>query len=216
MSVKKRQSKDPKDVRTNLIYIVTLVLGCGLVVIMQGKWVAKHSDIYLAKPSDKFQNGPNGSILVQCSHCNFHGRILVDEREVMCPICFGVGGHYVKRKDTGELYCMLCDGMGRILDGVGVRSQSCPVCEGRGVKRVAYGRAFCPNCEGLGDEFDQETGKLGECALCSGSGRIFQEVSFCSTCQGSREQLDPVTREPIPCPNCMGNTKVLETLLEEP
>lgn len=216
MPVNKRQYKDPKDVRTNLIYVMTLFLGCAIVVLMQGRWVSKNSEIYLAKPFDRFRSGPNGSILVPCSHCNFHGRVLVDEEEVTCPICFGVGGHYVKRKDTGEQYCMLCDGMGRILDGAGVKSQSCPVCNGRGVKRVAYGRAFCPNCEGLGSEFNEETDQRRECALCSGSGNIFQDVAFCTTCKGTRAQRDPDTGETAPCPTCAGNPVAMETIFEEP
>ena len=201
---RKKELKDPRDTRTTLIYVMTLFLGCGLVVILQGHWVAKNQELYRGskEPTKRYLTGPNSSRLVTCSHCNFHGRVLVDDEELMCPICFGVGGRYVKRKDTSDRFCMLCDGMGRVLDGKGVSSQNCPVCDGRGVKYMAYGTRFCTNCEGLGSEFDPATKVSGVCSLCDGTGAIFEDVAFCSSCRGEKTVVDRSTGKRVPCPVC--------------
>ncbi len=175
---KYKHQRDPRDTRTTLLYVMTLLLGCGMVVMMQGRWVSQNQDVFRFDPSKKFMTGPNGSKLVICSHCSFHGRVEVDGEEYMCPICFGVGGNYIKRVDTGEHGCLYCDGMGHILDGKGIKSQVCPVCMGRGAKRVAYGQSMCPVCEGMGSEFDEESDSALLCGLCGGVGEIFEDVPF--------------------------------------
>jgi len=78
---------------------------------------------------------------VICEHCDGRGTLRDTDNPSkleLCPLCFGLGSHLVRKVDGHDELCPRCGGMGRLVDedtGVG---RSCPRCEGRGLIVTDY------------------------------------------------------------------------------
>lgn len=155
--------------------MLALVFFGGVVVIWQAHWASQNREIYLRR-EPRIQVGPNASRFQACPACNTHGRILVHEEERMCPVCYGVGGNFVKRFDTGEAVCALCSGQGRTFNTRTAEGEECPICVGRGVTRLPFDLMFCPECRGGGELRSPESGEMEACWLCMGRGMLTRQL----------------------------------------
>jgi hypothetical protein len=77
---------------------------------------------------------------IDCPYCGGLGTVRPSENStnmMMCPICFGVGGHYVRRlPGRHEVLCPACGGMGRLWDPDLGYARYCRRCGGRGLISV--------------------------------------------------------------------------------
>jgi len=85
-------------------------------------------------PPDALSTGAKPAEQVPCEHCMEGGTIITPEGErAICPICFGVGYHMVRRFDPAEKYCPACGGMGRVKSPDTGLVETCVRCNGRGL-----------------------------------------------------------------------------------
>lgn len=171
----KGRALPPDASKSKSIYLLALFLFGGVIVIWQAHWASQNREIYLRRES-RVRVGPNASLFQECPVCNTQGRILVHEKERMCPVCFGIGGHFVKRFDTGEAVCAFCSGQGRTFNTRTAEGEACPICDGRGATRLPYDLMFCPECRGGGQLRSQETGEMEACWLCMGRGMLTRQL----------------------------------------
>jgi len=104
-----------------------------VVVILQVVWMSHSQDAFrpllLHFQVDRFP----------CDHCQGTGVVRDKERPdqvLLCPICFGVGGHQVRKMGKGEAMCPACAGMGRMIDPASGEARYCKRCNGRGLIRA--------------------------------------------------------------------------------
>lgn len=100
---------------------------------LQGMWLYRHQHAF--KPF--LLQVPVERIL--CDHCGGTGLVRdPDHAELtdICPVCYGVGGHYVRKLDKLDVMCPACAGMGRVIDYQSGTPRLCLRCGGRGLIRV--------------------------------------------------------------------------------
>ena len=111
-----------------------------LVALMQGFWVARH------KRPDKPFFFRFSTEKIECPYCSGSGTVRDENNPdvvVVCPICFGVGGNYVRKLDKQkELLCPACVGMGRIYDVDTGYARGCMRCAGRGLIEISPGLRY--------------------------------------------------------------------------
>lgn len=118
--------------RTQVIAAILLAL-LPVVVVMQVVWMSRNQDalrpLLLQFQVDRFT----------CDHCQGTGVVRDKEHPEqihLCPICFGVGGHQVRKWGPGEAMCPACAGMGRMIDPESGEARFCRRCNGRGLIRA--------------------------------------------------------------------------------
>lgn len=121
--------KRPRDSRRTS-YILAVVAVCAVTVILQIFWTARNTH--------KF--APFALERITCDHCRGVGVVSVtaetgERRLEMCPACYGVGAHQVRRFDEYDRLCPACVGSGRIQDEGGAW-RWCERCGGRGLIRL--------------------------------------------------------------------------------
>jgi len=129
-------NRRPKRSRSHFIAAV-LIAVLPLAAILQGIWISKNKEkfrpIVLRFYIDRFE----------CSNCDGVGTLRDPDhpdKVVLCPVCFGVGGHQVRRFDpTNEVMCPACTGMGWIPDKTGFSARLCKRCGGRGLISAEQG-----------------------------------------------------------------------------
>jgi len=131
--MRRRRFKSAASSRSQLAAAIALAL-LPLAAIWQGLWVASHKEAFTPFLL-KFQIER-----IECPFCDGTGviRSKQDPSIVeMCPVCFGVGGHQVRKLDKEkEVLCPACAGMGWIYDEDIQSARPCRRCAGRGlVKR---------------------------------------------------------------------------------
>lgn len=119
------------------LFVTLLIILLPVAILLQGMWIARNPKT--------FRRGLLIHLLaerVSCHHCGGIGTLREAERpdvRIMCPICFGVGCHYVRRLDKQhDMLCPVCGGAGRVLDEPTGYAQTCPRCDGRGLIRLGY------------------------------------------------------------------------------
>jgi len=73
---------------------------------------------------------------VICEHCDGRGVYRppsAPKAVALCPVCFGLGSHLVRRLDDNDELCPACGGMGRVADASGEMADTCERCGGRGL-----------------------------------------------------------------------------------
>jgi DnaJ-class molecular chaperone len=73
---------------------------------------------------------------VQCEHCESRGVVESPENPAkleLCPICFGLGSHLVRPLDEHDVLCPACGGLGRLYDADSGLARDCRRCLGRGM-----------------------------------------------------------------------------------
>lgn len=102
-----------------------LLLSIG-VIVAQMIWLQGNQHLFRPFSIERIKCDPCGGVGVKRS---------VDDQDVlvMCPACYGVGHHLVRRLDGDDNLCPPCMGLGR-LEEEG-RWRACNRCEGRGLIR---------------------------------------------------------------------------------
>lgn len=117
-----------------MIQVIIFILIAIVALVLQSRWVAKNQEKFL------------GSLMVfmhveriPCEHCDKTGLVQIksDPPQMdICPVCFGLGGHNVRKYDDRENLCPACAGMGRIFDEETGTARTCRRCDGRGLIRT--------------------------------------------------------------------------------
>lgn len=114
-------------------WAVLLLASLPFLALLQGRWMERHQRDFQAS----FLTVPVERIV--CDHCGGTG-LLRDpahpEITLACPVCYGVGGHYVRKLDKLDVLCPACAGMGRVIDLQTGTPRLCLRCGGRGLIRV--------------------------------------------------------------------------------
>ena len=126
--------RDPRAVYRSKVwrYAVVLFIGALGFVYMQGMWLSRNRSIF-AKSYIAVQNRR-----IPCDYCGELGTVRNPQRHEkmdVCPVCFGVGYHVIRKFDKHDTLCPLCGGAGRVVDESSGYAQTCPRCDGRGVIR---------------------------------------------------------------------------------
>ena len=99
------------------------------VAVLQWRWIGQNKQALFRV---------RGSWYVErlsCELCADVGFIPSEEDpriRVMCPLCLGRGGAYIRRLDNQDMICPACGGMGRIWDEP-AGAHFCERCGGRGL-----------------------------------------------------------------------------------
>ena len=116
----------PRQRRKN-VFIAPVGILVVLFLVGQAYWLSQNGYLF----------APFALSKVDCDYCQKLG-VVRDEQNPrimkMCPVCFGVGHHQIRRFDKEDVLCSACGGMGRF-DEQGVW-RSCKRCDGRGLHRI--------------------------------------------------------------------------------
>lgn len=108
-------------------YIAPVAFLVMLILLGQVFWLSENRERF----------SPFSISRISCAKCGKYGKVR-DAADAsiakMCPVCFGVGYHTVRRFDEKDGVCAPCGGMGRVDEG-GVW-RTCRRCDGRGVHRI--------------------------------------------------------------------------------
>ncbi len=110
--------------------MVLVILAAVVALVAQAYWLKKND--YLFRPY-AIEN-------IACDHCGGTGVVHDGKNEDilnLCPACFGVGSHRVRRIDAEDKLCPACAGRGRIEDAGTSAWRTCQRCDGRGLVRDA-------------------------------------------------------------------------------
>jgi hypothetical protein len=126
--IRRPERKAPSYLGPIALFAVVLLIG-------QMIWLNKHDYMFRPFSIDR----------LSCDVCGGTGvaRDAADEDIlVICPSCFGVGSHYIRRIDKSDRLCAACGGMGRVkAEG---EYRTCRRCDGRGLTRDAPWRSREP------------------------------------------------------------------------
>lgn len=124
----KSRMRERPDSRRSMV-ILGVVAICGLTLVGQVFWVAKN----------QFRFAPFAIERIRCEECAGVGMISRPDsagvkRLHLCPACFGLGSHQIRRVDEDDVLCPACVGFGRVQDAAG-GWRWCKRCGGRGLVR---------------------------------------------------------------------------------
>ena len=129
--IRRRRTKS----KTN-IYVIIVLAMMPFAVLLQGIWISGHSEKFdIARTvMARIQ-----SERIECPECSGAG-IVQDAEDIhsieLCPICYGLGCHHVRRFYDDDVICPVCGGMGRVMDDETGVVGICPRCDGRGLIRL--------------------------------------------------------------------------------
>ena len=124
----RKRTKEPvrnNRQRSSIILLVGMV--GGFVLFLQWRWLGDNKTLF----------APFSIQRIHCEVCAKTGRVPdpeVNNALVMCPSCYGIGYHTIRRFDEAEVLCPACLGMGRLEDKDGAW-RTCRRCDGRGLIR---------------------------------------------------------------------------------
>ena len=127
MWFQKKPGIRPPD-RQRSAYILLITLVGGLVLFMQWQWLGQNRYLF----------APFAIQRIECDLCGKTGRVPkpdANNQLEMCPACYGVGYHTIRRFDDREVLCAACLGLGRLEDQDG-SWRTCRRCDGRGLIRA--------------------------------------------------------------------------------
>lgn len=88
---------------------------------------------------------------IECPYCYGLGVVresVSSTNYMMCPVCFAVGGHYVRRMPgRHDVLCPACVGMGRLVDPDTKQARFCRRCGGRGLITVMTNEVWLAESE---------------------------------------------------------------------
>lgn len=123
----KSRMRERPDSRRSMV-ILGVVAVCGLTLIGQVFWLAKN----------QYRFAPFAIERIRCETCAGVGMVSrVDADGVtrlhLCPACYGLGSHQIRRVDDNDQLCPACVGFGRVEENGQWRW--CRRCDGRGLIR---------------------------------------------------------------------------------
>jgi hypothetical protein len=124
----KGSKRSPTGTSKSVNYAVPVAMFAVVLLIGQMFWVMRNEHLFLPFSIDR----------IRCEFCGGTG-VVKQHREggtlLLCPLCFGVGSHHIRRIDDKDSLCAACEGMGRLSeDGMW---RTCRRCDGRGLVRDA-------------------------------------------------------------------------------
>ncbi|MFH0880687.1 MAG: hypothetical protein V2A34_13310 [Lentisphaerota bacterium] len=128
--------RDPRAAsRSKVAIYTTIIIICAPVFIfLQSVWLSQNQDIF-QKSIIQLQIRR-----IPCDYCGEVGTVRdpnhPDRPTMICPVCYGIGSHTIRKFDKHDTLCPLCGGAGRVGDAPSGYAQECPRCDGRGVIRV--------------------------------------------------------------------------------
>ncbi len=108
-------------------FIAPVALAVLVMLIGQGFWLTRNSHMFM----------PFEVSRVDCMECGRLGTVRDPDNQrirTMCPACYGIGYHSVRRFDEKDALCLACAGIGRLKTDEGWRT--CRRCDGRGMHRI--------------------------------------------------------------------------------
>lgn len=134
--VLKRMTRSGKrNERDRNPYMAPVALLVMLVLVGQAFWLSDNRTLF----------SPFAISRIPCDRCQKRGtyRDYDDNRIMkMCPACFGVGYHAVRKFDAMDVLCAPCGGMGRLQEADAWRT--CQRCAGRGIHRADDWKQIVP------------------------------------------------------------------------
>ena len=121
---KKTTIKRPPD-RQRSAYILLIAAVGGFVLFLQWQWLGQNQHLF----------APFSLQRIDCDLCGKTGQVPVKGANnvlEMCPACYGVGYHTVRRFGEADVLCPACLGLGRLENKEG-RWRTCRRCDGRGL-----------------------------------------------------------------------------------
>ncbi len=126
-----RHKRNEQKRRRTALYATIIILMMPAILLMQSTWISSHKDLFKQTLHLRLHTQ-----YIPCDHCGGSGTVPVrghpDQRE-KCPLCFGIGGHDIRKFGTNEVLCTACGGLGRVMDEKSGYCQTCPRCDGRGL-----------------------------------------------------------------------------------
>lgn len=112
---------------------ITLIFPLLLIVAgLQWRWISETKGTFFRLRGSWYTE------YLACDLCGKTGFISSSTNpwmRVMCPVCQGRGGAYIRRLDAQDVICPACGGMGRIYDEPDA-AHFCERCGGRGLIRA--------------------------------------------------------------------------------
>ena len=111
--------------RQRMAFIMLVAAVGGFVLFLQWRWLEGNQHLF----------APFSIQRITCDHCAKTGQVPKEGANnvlVMCPSCYGVGYHTVRRFDSRDVLCPACLGMGRLEEKDGTW-RTCRRCDGRGL-----------------------------------------------------------------------------------
>ncbi len=204
-----------------------IFVAVAVALLMQSKWIERNTDKFVDPlVSRLFRQVFSATYLpVQCPHCEGQGVVTDAENEASCPVCFGVGVHYIRIAGDKKVICPTCQGMGRTAEFGATEALFCERCGGRGLLKghnlkgandapAHILQIECDECTGNGYLRNHETGHTEVCPLCFGLGyhwsrKTADNDQICPACGGVGRAIDPDTDEAHWCGRCAGRGLVL-------
>jgi DnaJ-class molecular chaperone len=203
------------------MFIAGLLLAAVLVVYLQIRWMGQKKREFRDPASGAFSRIiETQTMRVYCDNCEGAGLVrdpanLEDLQP--CPVCFGVGTHFVRQINRRDVLCSRCRGLGRLPGEAFDQATICGLCEGRGVLmmdvailKIPVQQAGCGHCGRRGVLRDPEdNNRLKLCPVCFGLGkrlvrRMDARDEFCPGCQGMGRVADAEAPEGRWCRRCGG------------
>jgi len=220
--MKKIRNRRIRQRRQTPFILGPIIIAVIAILLMQVLWIEKNRDKFLSNSVSRLLEKvfEKQKLTVGCPHCDGDGWVRdTNGNLIVCPICFGVGRHYLRITDDHDGICTECLGMGRIMRPDGTAA-FCPRCGGRGIIRkvmppdqdgnpVTILQIACDHCEERGFTRDPETRDIELCPVCFGLGyhwarKINDNESICAACGGMGRIYDPTTQTARVCKRCGG------------
>lgn len=210
------------------IFYGCLALSAILVIFLQARWMGQQSgsrrDIALGAFSGVIDSQ---TMRIYCDNCAGSGLVRNPDRLedlAICPVCFGVGTHFVRQINRQEALCPNCRGLGRMAGGEFDHADLCKECAGRGVvmvtnkrMKISVQQANCTHCDRRGVLRDEEdNNRLKVCPVCYGLGRrlvrhMDSHDAFCPSCLGMGRVVDEGQPAGRWCRRCYGRGLIVQT-----
>ena len=114
--------------RSSNPYLIPITLVGAAALFGQTFWLQGHQRLFRPFSVDR----------LTCEHCGGAGVVRDGAPAaalVLCPACYGVGAHWVRRLDESDQLCPACAGAGRLAEPEGGAWRTCRRCDGRGLIR---------------------------------------------------------------------------------
>ena len=119
-----KKNKAPRNQQRSSIIALVVMVG-GFALFLQWKWLGQNNHLF----------APFSIERIACEKCGKTGRVPREGANnvlEMCPACYGVGYHTLRRFEENEVLCPACLGLGRLEDRDG-HWRTCRRCDGRGL-----------------------------------------------------------------------------------
>lgn len=125
MGLLKRKTTGGQSTGQRSAFILLVAMAGGFVLFLQWRWLEENQHLF----------APFSIQRIECDICGKTGQVPKEGSNnvlEMCPACYGVGYHSVRRFGSQDVLCPACMGMGRLEEKDGTW-RTCRRCDGRGL-----------------------------------------------------------------------------------